>query len=128
MYLIYLQVKSGIGMSTKRINNAEKNKLKVKKILKLTREGKTVQEACNAVKISKPTYYHWKRWVETLEDEKLNFVDLYAVRLQRELRNCVNMAIALKDSKKIIKNIFNKVGKEDGQSLYIPLTSHKGNQ
>jgi len=93
---------------TTRETNTEKNKSKVKRVLNLVRKGWLVEIACAKVKISKPTFYHWKRWVIGLEDEKLNFVDLYAARLQKELKNHLGLVLKNSDCKEVVGKMFNK--------------------
>ena len=92
----------------KRQENIESKKKKVRQVLKLVRQGMNVTEACQQLKISKPSYYHWKRWVESLDIEKHNFIDMYAKRLQRELQNQINY-------KKLIKTMFQKEDKKSGR-------------
>lgn len=119
-------------MTTREVN-AEKNKAKVKKVLGLIMQGYDVSDACATVKISKPTFYHWKRWVVGLDEEKLNFVELYATRLQKELKNHLGLVLKISDCKEVVEKIFNKTGKENQydhkeRNPYIELTAHSFNR
>jgi len=112
-----------------RESNIENNKVKVKKVLDLIGKGYSVEDACSKAKISKPTFYHWKRWVVGLEDEKLNFIEVYASRLQKELKSHLGLVLKLNDCKEVVEKIFNKKGKENQfdspeESNYIELTAH----
>jgi ACT domain-containing protein len=112
-----------------RESNTEKNKTKVKKVLTLIEKGYNIVDACAKVKISKPTFYHWKRYVVSLEEEKLNFVELYAKRLKNELETHLGLVLKLSDCTQVIEKIFNKTGTENQQGYaekpnYIELTAH----
>jgi ACT domain-containing protein len=111
-----------------RESNIEKNKVKVKKVLELIEKGYGVADACSQTKISKPTFYHWKRWIVGLEDEKLNFIQIYATRLQKELKSHLGLVLKLNDCTDVVEKMFNKKGKEnqsiEEKSNYIELTAH----
>jgi ACT domain-containing protein len=112
-----------------RESNAEENKAKVKKVLGFINKGYNVEDACAKTKISKPTFYHWKRWVVGLEEEKLNFVELYAARLKKELKTHLGLVLKLNDCKEVVEKMFNKKGKENqfdnlDEPNYIELTAH----
>lgn len=114
---------------TTREFNTEKNKAKVKKVLALVDKGFNIANACAKIKISKPTFYHWKRYVVSLEDEKLNFVELYAKRLKNELKNQLGLILKLSDCILVVEKMFNKVGTENEYGYvekpnYIELTTH----
>jgi ACT domain-containing protein len=112
-----------------RESNTEKNTAKVKKVLSLIEKGYNVEDACNKVKISKPTFYHWKRYVVSLEEEKLNFVELYAKRLKNELENHLGLILKISDCILVVEKMFNKTGTENQYDYaekpsYIELTAH----
>ena len=112
-----------------RESNTEKNKAKVKKVLDLIAKGFNIADACAKIKISKPTFYHWKRYVVSLEEEKLNFVDLYAKRLKNELETHMGVILKLSDCTLVVEKMFNKRGTENEYGYaekpnYIELTAH----
>lgn len=88
-----------MNITKSRSENLECKKKKVKQVLRLTAQGIRVDDACRHANISKPTYYHWKRWVESLETENHNFINMYTKRLQVELQKQINC-------KKLIETIF----------------------
>ena len=108
-----------------REENTEKNKLKVKEVLKLIDSGYDVGEACTKAKISRPTFYHWKRWVVGLEEEKFNFIDLYSKRLQKEIKDRIGLVLKISDCKKVVERVFCVNDEQQPEKTnYIALTAH----
>ena len=106
----------------------EVNKKKVKQVLRLIAKGMAVGDACDKIGMSKPTFYHWKRWVLSLEDERVGNLAIYGARLKKHLDLMMGLILKESDCISLMWKVLeateptNNYSKET--SPYIELTHH----
>ena len=111
----------------------QRNEEKVQKVLNLIAKGVPVNKACEKVKISKPTFYHWRRIFVENKTCIPSFIvqSLYAKRLQEELKTNFELPVTKQECMRLVAQMLgekppaHEFEYNEDKNTYIELTHHQ---